>query len=114
MSVSGFVYYCPDLQFYRYHIKDSNLPPNENEEDMKFTEAELEDSIAAQLVEENEESVAHARFVAGMTGLGRVNPHKVVVFDTDNDNITILEPKEFWEQQEEARKNREAQGGQEP
>lgn len=103
MAVSGFVYYCPDLQIYRYYIKDTSLPPNECEQDMKFTDSELEDTLAAQLATEEEKNVSHAKFVSHMTGLGRVNPHKVVEFDTETDNIVVTEPAEFWKKQDAIR-----------
>lgn len=103
MAVSGFVYYCPDLQIYRYYINDTSLPPDEREQDMKFTDYELEDTLAHQLATGDEKNVAHAKFVSHMTGLGRVNPHKIVEFDTETDNIVVTEPEEFWKKQEAKR-----------
>lgn len=92
-TVTGFVYYCPDLRLYRYKISDLTKPKDEQETDLKFDEEDLEISIATYLAHNDD---ANAKFMASMSGLARVNPHKIVAFDVESDDITIVEPVEFW------------------
>ncbi len=44
-----------------------------------------------------------------MTGLARVNPHKVVAFDTGDDKIDIKDPGPFWEAHDKQRAQKEEQ-----
>ena len=95
MAITGIVYYCPELRLYRY--KTSNPSDRDSEVDYKFDADELEDSLVALLAREpNEEKNAEVKFLANMTGLARVNPHKVVAFDIENDKIDVLEAGAYW------------------
>lgn len=92
-SVRGTVYYCPDLRLYRYETESSK----DNEQvDYKFTADELEDALVAILAGNDPHKKAEANFLANMTGLARVNPHKVVSFDTGADKIEVLDAEGYW------------------
>jgi hypothetical protein len=100
-GVRGIVYFCPELRLYRYKCRnydheDGSLKLGDDA-DYKFDAEELEDMLVALLSSGDESKMAEARFVASMTGLGRLNPHKVVVFDTGDNKIEIKEPKDYWE-----------------
>jgi len=106
MSVKGMVYYCPELRLYRYKADDSKN--SENAIDSKFDADELEDAIVAQLVAAEKAGLKNdhqAKFLANMTGLARVNPHKIVTFDDESDKIKILDPVEYWKQHDKARED---------
>ena len=107
MSIKGFVCFCPDLLMYRYKILDYSKEQGDAEHTIyhKFDENELLDSVAFHLKEGNKEA---ADFMSKITGLGRVNPHKVITFDTSNEKIDIHEPAAFWEAEEVKAKAREA------
>lgn len=92
-TVKGFVYFCPDLRLYRYKITDFTKPEDQRETDLKFDEDDLEISIATYLANDDK---ANADFMAHMSGLARVNPHKIVSFDVEADDITIIETADFW------------------
>lgn len=92
MAVTGFVYFCPELRLYRYTCKDG-VP--DNDVDYKFDADELEDAIVTQLTREDGND-GEARFLAHMTGLARVNPHKLVKFDTGTNKIDVVEPADYW------------------
>ncbi len=92
-TVVGFICFCPDLRLYRYKITDHTQPEDSRETDLKFTNDELENSIAEHLANNRE---SDAEFLAHMTGLARVNAHKIVTFDVEADNITIADTAEFW------------------
>lgn len=96
MAVKGMVYFCPELRLYRYKVDDSEHP--ENAIDSKFDADELEDAVVAQVAAAKRSGGddRHARFLANMTGMARVNPHKIVTFDFEEDKAKILEPAEYW------------------
>ena len=89
--IKGFVCYCPELRLYWHKTTDLDHP--ENNVDYKFDDDDLEKAITAHLSEGDD---MKAKFMAYITGLGRVNPHKVVTFDTEGDKIDIVDPSEFW------------------
>lgn len=111
-GIKGFVYFCPDLRLYRYVCRpyetsdDGTLKPGE-EIDYKFDADELEDTLVALLASSEEARVAEAKFIANMTGLARINPHKVVEFDTGEDKISPGDPKPFWEAHDKVRAEKE-------
>lgn len=107
MAVKGFVCFCPDLLMYRYKIVDDSKEQGDAEHEIyhKFDEDELLDSIAFHLKEGNMDA---AKFVSKITGLGRVNPHKVITFDTASEKIDIHEPAVFWAAKEAEAKALEA------
>jgi len=89
--IKGFVCYCPELRLYWYKVTDEANP--KNDVDYKFDDLELENAITAHLAAGSEEQ---AKFMSRVTGLGRVNPHKVITFDTETDKLDVVEPSEFW------------------
>jgi hypothetical protein len=111
----GIVYYCPELRLYRYKYKTYDKAAGEAVEeaeivDYKFDADELEDTLTAVLASGDEAKEANANFVANITGLARVNPHKIVEFDTgegDEGKIEIKDPVEFWRANDEERRKRE-------
>lgn len=102
MAITGIVYYCPELRLYRY--KTTNSADREADVDYKFDADELEDSLVALLSREpNEDKNAQAKFLANMTGLARVNPHKIVSFDIENDKIDVLDADVYWKKHDAER-----------
>lgn len=111
-GVRGIVYFCPELRLYRYKCRtyeheDGGLKLGDDA-DYKFDADELEDMLVALLSSGDKTKEMEARFVADMTGLGRVNPHKVVVFDTGDNKIEIQEPGPYWEVNDKERAAKEA------
>jgi hypothetical protein len=108
MAVKGFVYYCPELRLYRYKVEGAS---ESESADYKFDADELEDTLVALLVDDKDQTkAAQAKFLANMTGLARVNPHKIVQFDTGSDKIDVLEPAAFWKKHDEERGDAGAPG----
>ena len=107
MAVTGMVYFCPELRLYRYKLDDSVHP--ENAIDSKFDADELEDTMVAQLAAAKRAGSddTQARFLANMTGMARINPHKIVTFDVDGDKAKILEPAEYWKRHDAERDGRD-------
>jgi hypothetical protein len=107
MAVTGMVYFCPDLRLYRYKLDDSEHP--ENAIDSKFDADELEDAMVAQLAAAKLKGAddSQSRFLASMTGMARINPHKVVTFDVENDKAKVVEPAEFWKKHDAERDGRD-------
>jgi len=93
MPVTGYVCYCDDLHLYHYHLVESEKPGPEGIVDYKFDDDELEDAIATHLASDNK---ADASFMAHVTGLARLNPHKFVVIDSSKDDFPLVEPKQHW------------------
>jgi hypothetical protein len=89
MAMTGYICFCPDLKLYHYHLTDDSKVGPDAEADYKFTEDELEDVVAAHLVQKNEKE---AEFVAKITGLARHYPHKMVEFSSEG-KMEIKEPK---------------------
>lgn len=108
MAVTGMVYFCPDLRLYRYKVDDSAHP--ENAIDSKFDADELEDAVVAQLAEANRlgGDDRMARFLSNMTGMARVNPHKIVTFNVEDDKAKIVEPADYWKRHDAERDARDA------
>ena len=102
MALRGFVCYCPDLRLYRYKVENDEKP--DQDVDYKFDEDELENAIAAHIASENH---AEADFMAKLTGLARVNPHKFVHFDQGTEEIKSVDPAEYWKVHDEARDREE-------
>lgn len=98
--VTGFVCYCPDLRLYHYKFTDTSKPEGEQVTMYKFDEDELEMAVSTHLAAGNE---TEAKFMAKITGLGRVNPHKFVEFDVDSEGIVITDPKKFWTKRDQER-----------
>jgi|SRR5579863_2141176 hypothetical protein len=96
MAVTGMVYFCPELRLYRYKMDDDAHP--EMGIDSKFDADELEDAIVAQIAAAKRAGGddRQARFLANMTGMARVNPHKIVTFDVESDKAKVVEPKDYW------------------
>jgi hypothetical protein len=88
--LKGFVCFCPDLNLYWYKVTNEDSP--QEDVDYKFDDLELENAISTHIASGNEVA---AKFMADSTGLGRVNPHKYVTFDTENDSLEVVEPKDF-------------------
>ena len=107
MAVTGMVYYCPELRLYRYKIDDSAHP--ENAIDSKFDSDELEDAVVAQIAAAQRagNDDRQARFLANMTGMARVNAHKIVTFNVDEDKAVVLEPGDYWKKHDAERDARE-------
>jgi len=102
MAVMGFVCYCPHLRLYQYKLTDTSKPEGEREADYKFDEADLEIGIATHLAADNEKE---AKFLAELTGLARVNPHKYVMIDKAKStdamvNFKLVEPEAYWKEQD--------------
>ena len=111
MAVTGMVYFCPELRLYHYQISDSG--DRDNDVDYKFNADELEDALVAMLSradddEKKEGSQREAKFMADMTGLARVNPHKIVMLDIDKNKIEIVEPVDYWKKHDAEREAIEA------
>ena len=109
MAVTGMVYFCPELRLYRYQISDSQN--RDNDVDYKFDADELEDALVAILSrpeDEKEGSHQEAKVMADMTGLARVNPHKIVRLDIEKNKIEIAEPADFWKKHDAEREALEA------
>lgn len=111
-GIKGIVYFCPELRLYRYKCSsyekgDDGVLKLGEEVDYKFDADELEDTLTALLTSNEEARVAEAKFIANMTGLARVSPHKVVEFDTGDDKITPREAGPFWEAHDRERAEKE-------
>jgi hypothetical protein len=91
MALTGFVCYCPELRLYWYKVSNEEKP--DQDADYKFSDDELENAIAAHLAQDN---TKEAKFMAELTGLARVNPHKFVEFDQERDEVKTVEPVDFW------------------
>jgi hypothetical protein len=98
----GTVYYCPELRLYRFTMKGETT--DENDVDYKFDEDELIIAIATHM-ESGEQG--QADFMSKVTGLGRVNPHKVIMFTDASDQIQIVEPADYWKKVEKEAKDSE-------
>jgi hypothetical protein len=111
-GTKGFIYFCPELRLYRYKCSsyeagEDGVPKFGEELDYKFDADELEDTLVALLASGEAPREAEAKFMADMTGLARINPHKVVNFDTGKDEISPSEPGPFWEANDKARVEKE-------
>lgn len=95
MALSGFVCYCPELRLYWYKVSNNEKP--DQDADYKFNDEELENAIATHLANDNE---TEAKFMAELTGLARVNPHKVVEIDQGKDKIDVVDSDDFWKKQD--------------
>lgn len=100
----GTVYYCSDLKLYRF-----TREAGEDGEaiDYKFDEDELVATLGTHMANG---ATQEAEFVSWVTGLGRINPHKIVEFE--DGKIVVRDPKEYWaeKQAEEEASTREADG----
>ena len=112
----GIVYFCPELRLYRYAYKTyekvGGVTDEENigdEADFKFDGDELEDMVDALVSTGDDLKEAEAKFVAHITGLARLHPHKIVKFDTGIDKIDVEEPDKFWEAHDKERERLEAE-----
>jgi hypothetical protein len=107
MAVTGMVYYCPALRLYRYKLDDSVHP--ENSIDSKFDADELEDVMVAQIAAAKRAGGddSQSRFIASMTGMARINPHKIVTFDVENDKANVVEPADYWKKHDAERDARD-------
>lgn len=107
MAVTGMVYFCPELRLYRYKLDDSLHP--ENALDSKFDADELEDAIVAQIAaaQRSGGDIGQARFLANMTGMARLNAHKVVTFNVDDDKAVVHEPADYWKKHDAERDARD-------
>jgi hypothetical protein len=107
MAVTGMVYFCPELRLYRYKMDDSVHP--EASIDSKFDADELEDAIVAQLAAAKRAGGddRQAHFLANMTGMARLNPHKIVAFNVEDDKAKIIEPSEYWKKHDAERDARD-------
>lgn len=98
MALCGFVCYCPELRLYWYKVSNEENP--EQDADYKFNDDELEDAIATHLASKQDKE---AEFMGHLTGLGRTNPHKIVSFDQDKDEIKVEDPADFWKRHDAER-----------
>jgi hypothetical protein len=107
MSVTGMVYFCPELRLYRYKVDDSAHP--ENAIDSKFDSDELEDAIVAQIATAKRTGGddRQAMFLANMTGMARLNAHKIVAFDVEKDKAEIIDPAKYWKKHDAERDARD-------
>lgn len=82
--ILGTICYCPDLRLYHYDLRDDTIvPPKSNVvADYKFTEEELVE-ILEDMVSQDKRT--QAEMMAILTGYGRLYPHKLVDFYTDDD-----------------------------
>lgn len=97
MPLNGFVCYCPELRLYWYKVSNQDAP--DQDADYKFNDDELENAIATHLASDQTDQ---ARFMAELTGMARVNPHKIVRIDQEKDEIKVVEPSEFWREHDAA------------
>jgi len=108
----GIVYFCPDLRLYRYKFRaydrEGGGEKLGDEADYKFDDDELEDMLVALVASGDKDKEAQANFVANITGLARLNPHKIVEFDTGDNKIEIKEPGPFWQAHDKERAEKEA------
>lgn len=109
-GIKGIVYFCSELRLYRYKYRPYEAGKDGEDVDYKFDADELEDMLVALLSSNDEARVAEAKFVANMTGLARVNPHKIVEFDTGDDKIAVKDVGPFWEVHDKEREKEEAEG----
>lgn len=93
MPLTGFVCYCPETRLYWYKVSNDEAP--DQDADYKFNDEELENAIATHLASEK---VDEAKFMAELTGMARVNPHKFVRFDQEKDEVKAVDPVDFWRQ----------------
>jgi hypothetical protein len=117
----GVVYYCPDLRLYRYQyevferVEGKELKKVDDGVDYKFDGDELEDTLVAVLASSHDEKAeAEANFTSHVTGLARVNPHKIVEFqaaDGEDWKINIRDGKQFWEAHDKEREEKEKAEG---
>lgn len=110
MAIKGKVYYCPELRLYRTQVTSDAA-----KDDVAYFDGdELEDLLVAQLAS-SEGDETQARFLAQITGLARVNPHKIVAFSTVEGKqelkIEIIEAPDYWKKHDEARDAAEAGSG---
>jgi hypothetical protein len=95
MALNGFVCYCPELRLYWYKVSNNEKP--DQDADYKFNDEELENAIATHLANDQ---TTEAKFMAELTGLARVNPHKIVQIDQGNDKIEVIDSEAFWKTQD--------------
>lgn len=98
----GFVYYCPELRLYRYALEGEGV----EKVDYKFDADDLEDSIVDLLNTTGpdvEQKKAQANFMMNMTGLARINPHKIVRFDGESDKVEVVDPGPHWKEHDAKR-----------
>ena len=76
---------------------------------MSPTEDELEDAIVAPIAAAQRDGGddRQARFLANMTGMARVNAHKIVTFNVEEDKAVVLEPRDYWKKHDAERDARE-------
>lgn len=100
MSMIVTVFFCPDLRLYNYEARDTEDSNNNTE--LKFDSYGLEDALVAQIASGGEEEV-QARSLANITGLARINPHKIVRYEVSSNEVKVIEPEAHWKARDRER-----------
>lgn len=96
MGVHQIVYHCPELHLYRYIVVDSDNP--DNDQDYKFDEEELVMAIATHQESRDALQQAQADIMAKITGVARLNPHKICRIEgvEAGAKISVIEPADYF------------------